>query len=220
MAKVTHLHFVDVETTAKHGPGKRPLDRVIEIACKRVDLVTREEVTICDTLIWPEGRGSKQDPDHPSDDLSRLWTLGEYHVKEGHFADVTAKQWRDAPIGFDVYRGLARALHGTTIAGNNPAFDLDHLRAEFITEDVDFPELDYHRVDLSACLALAYQCGAIKGMSLRHARKLAGCEGEQKHRAMADVNDAIRVYWWLVETFDRGLMSGLPSPGRKRLDTP
>lgn len=208
MAKVTQLVFVDVETTGKKGPKTRD-DAIVEIAAARVDLASRRILDSFDTLIRPWGDQTVHVD--PPDDLTLTWDLGDYHVNAGHFTGVDWTQGVKLSQALDIMRDRF-LTDGSTIAGQNPRFDLDHFQRDFARLIWDWPALDYHVIDLCPSLLFLDMAGKIEGCSLRNAVPWAYADPERKqaHRAAADVKDAIRVFFALADYFTKGLR---PAPG-------
>lgn len=197
MAQIQRLTFVDIETTGLLGPSTRK-DSIIEVAAAVVDLKTRAVVDQWTTLITPHGdqSGSNYLP-FPFGRVD--WILGDYHLKAGHFDGVdwsTAMDWDQALKVL----GARFLTEGATLAGQNPGFDADHLQRDWSALGWDWPSLDYHRIDLCSPAIFLVMAGLTEGASLRYSAKWAGC-GPQRHRAMSDVNDAIRVFWAMADHF-------------------
>jgi hypothetical protein len=189
------LLFIDIETTAKHGP-EAGLDGTIEIAASKLNLETREVTPILDTLVIPSMNGMQiYLKDQLADDQ---WILGDYHVKAKHFEGT---DWSAGLELRDVLTKLAPAMEGATIAGQNPHFDLRYLRRDFIALGLQYPKTDYHVIDLCSPAIFLHMNGLIPGISLRHSGPWAGCT-KQAHRAGQDVQDAIQVFWKMRDYFD------------------
>jgi len=115
----------------------------------------------------------------------------------------TPEAWADAP---ELPEALAEftawldevckrvAPHNPMWTGCNPLFDLKFFKSDAERHGVTLPEgLSYRMIDVqSLCLPLLLK-GEIEGLGLRHLRAWAGCEGEQTHTAMGDVNDTCQV---------------------------
>jgi DNA polymerase III epsilon subunit-like protein len=90
--------------------------------------------------------------------------------------------------------GQAQVHEKPTWCGCNPVFDLKFFNSDRKRHDVAEPAgLGYRLIDVqSMAVSLVYR-GEISSVSLSALRKWAGCEGEQKHTALADVLDTCRV---------------------------
>ena len=211
MAAITHLVFLDVETTAKYGPDSNK-DAIIEVAAAKVELSTRRVLDRYETLVYPWGEQSKcYDPDGDTAE----WDLGDYHKSSGHFKDVN---WSTGPRYVDVLDVLSKRflIDGATVAGQNPGFDLRHLKRDYefcrmtctpwMLTSCPWPKLDYHTIDLVPSALFLVMAGKIEGCSLKHAVKWAYGDPNytQKHRAGADVDDSIRVFWAMYDYFTGG----------------
>ncbi len=198
--QIKELVFIDVETTAKEGPNTRR-DAIIEIAAARVDLKSRAIVDSYEALIKPWGDQSWYSPNGPD----RIWLLGEYHLNAGHFAGV---DWSKAVSYLDAMLALDERFltDGTTIAGQNPPFDLDHLRRDWAHFNWPWPNLDYHVIDLCSPALFLTMAGITGGVSLRNVIPWAYADPDRKqaHRAMGDVQDAIKVFWAMFDYFTAG----------------
>jgi DNA polymerase III epsilon subunit-like protein len=111
----------------------------------------------------------------------------------------TAEKWEGAPSTGMALRAffswMTRSVpNGAMWCGSNPSFDLGFLRAAEARCVERMPTYMSHRMCnlASLCFPLMLS-GQTEGIGLRHLRKWAGLEGEQKHRAMADVLDTIVV---------------------------
>lgn len=194
---ITHLTFIDVETTG-HDPNG-DTDAIIEVAISRVCLKTREVTAHFSTLITPEGSDHPHAINHP---LDTGWDLGPYHIENGHFQDV---DWRHGmPLGDALkFLQVMGFEDGATIAGQNPHFDLRYLKRDFALCDRPWPALDYHIIDLCSPALFLVMNGTVPGVSLRHLIPWAYGEPnrKQQHRAVNDVEDTIRVFWALYDQF-------------------
>lgn len=206
--QITHLTFVDIETTALLGP-ESDADAIVEIAAARVNLKTRETEEHFECLIKPCGTQAtiSQYPSIPS-----AWNLGEYHTKAGHFRGADWSKAMNHTLAMEIL--LDRFLiEGATIAGQNPGFDLRHLQRDF--EAMGFfpwPKLDYHVPDLCSPALFLVMAGKVESVSLRSLIPWAYADPNRKqsHRAMGDVKDSIRVFFAMFDFFTRGLA---PAPG-------
>lgn len=189
------LVFVDCETTAKlFKPGISTCeDSIVEAAAAIVNLDTREIELEKNWLIKPHGPQSF-DKDH-----IRMWDLGDFHIKNGHFKDT---DWNSANEWIDVMAELSTSFlaSSATIAGQNPKFDLDHFQRDFAELNIEWPKLDYHIIDIAPAAIFLVMAGIVPGMSLRHTSKWAGCS-TQKHRALDDVHDTIKVFWAMYDFY-------------------
>jgi len=213
--QIKRLTFLDVETTAILGPDSRQ-DSVIEIAAAVVDLESRSVVDRFDTLIKPWGLQSdlfydlKRDTTDPTA-WPRGWRLGEFHTKAGHFDEADWSKGIDYTLALDIL--LDRFVtEGATIAGQNPRFDIDHIRRDVEGIDRPWPKIDYHVPDLCSPALFLVMAGITDGVSLRNVIPWAYADKDRKqaHRARGDVEDAIRVFWAMFDFFTRGIA---PNPG-------
>ena len=202
MGQITHLTFIDLETTAKHRPSEY-YDSIVEVAAARVNLATREIEDKYETLIHPHGIQSWRRVHTVHGGNYPDWQLGEFHTKSGHFDGV---DWRRGTRQENALNMLLEYFlkDGATIAGQNPAFDLAHLRRDCLGSSLSWPNLDYHVIDLASTAIFLQMAGIIPGLSLRHTAKWAGC-ARSPHRAMNDVLNSIDVFWCMHDIFNAGI---------------
>lgn len=190
---ITHLTFLDVETTAKTGPSLR-IDQVIEVAAARVCLTDRAITHSCEMLVRPWGPQAIETPD------GIVWDLGKFHLESRRFDGV---DFRKDGLDYDVVLDILRdtfLVDGTTLAGQNPAFDKDHIFRDMAHKGMSLPKLDYHIFDLASPALFLAMAGEVPGCSLRHTGQWAGCPSH-RHRAMADVLCTIQVFWTMFDRF-------------------
>jgi DNA polymerase III epsilon subunit-like protein len=79
-------------------------------------------------------------------------------------------------------------LSNIVVCGSNPKFDVDmmQLRGQF----------SHRTIDTSSLMLGPYIDGVVSSTGLKAARKVAGCSGEQAHRALSDVIDVHTVLMW------------------------
>jgi len=78
--------------------------------------------------------------------------------------------------------------------GCNPLFDLKFYTSDRKRHDEAEPTgLHYRVVDVASMALPLLFSGAVHSVALRHLRAWAGCEGEQSHTAMGDVEDTCEV---------------------------
>lgn len=199
MGKVTHLTFIDIETTGHNVNGTT--DAIVEIAGARVDLSTRVITDTFEALIRPWGEQSNcafYNTPHHGQVLT--WNLNRFHTDAGHFDGVYwERDGVDCNLALDMFTETL-FVDGATIAGQNPEFDLRHLRRDFVASGRPWPQLDYHRFDLCSPAMFLTMAGSVESPSLRNTAPWAGC-GPQKHRAADDVVQAIRVFWAMYDAF-------------------
>lgn len=218
---ITHLIFTDVETTGKEGPNTR-LDQIVEVAAVKVCLADRSVTDSFTALIRPMAHSDQV----VWTDGGWTWDLGKFHLDAGHF---TGADWHGpgaVPLDEAMYQIAIRFAPGATFAGQNVPFDLDHIQRDCAACGIPWPETDYHRVDLCSPAIFLVMAGAVPGISQKHTRvwaadrerKLAqdmvvrqgapvlfGDSGPQPHRAMLDVEDAIRIFWAMGDVMALGL---------------
>lgn len=111
-------------------------------------------------------------------------------------------EWHDAPTPeealslFDdwLVRYVPDLEDKPTWSGCNPSFDLKFVRAEYQREKMYWPNCFHYRtLDISSMCMPLFLLGQVEGVGLRHLRKWAKCDGEQKHRALEDVHDSVIV---------------------------
>jgi DNA polymerase III epsilon subunit-like protein len=215
--KITHLVFVDVETTALKGPASQA-DAIIEVAAARVELTSRRIEDQFETLIRPWGEQSTRwGLGAGRGDIPDTWKLGDFHTKAGHFDGVDWSTAVDLDVALDVL-ATRFLIDGATIAGQNPGFDLDHLRRDFVNHHRPWPKLDYHVIDLVTGAMFLAMAGKVEGCSLRHVIPWAYVDPDRKqaHRAGQDVRDEIQVFFAMADQFMHGIrpqISGGPMIG-------
>jgi DNA polymerase III epsilon subunit-like protein len=133
------------------------------------------------------------------------WDLPEFHHKGFASANwMLAVPLPDAISGFlDFWRANPKAAW----IGQNPDFDLRFIRRDVrrcLFKMPVYPEVDYHTFDLASRILPLVLRDELPGVGLKHSRKWAGVPGEQTHRAMGDVQDAIAV-WNALALYDHGL---------------
>lgn len=89
---------------------------------------------------------------------------------------------------------IAGVLEGAALTGWNVKFDRGFLWAAYDRMAVEHPNADYHMLDVAVFAWPLVVEGRLRGMSLKHTRKLFGMEGEQSHTAAGDVADEIAAY--------------------------
>lgn len=205
--QITHLIFTDIETTAKEGPESRA-DQIIEIAAATVRLSDRAVVDQFETLILPVFPGPQTlgPPEGEIHDRQAIWDLGQYHLDAGHFRGVDWSTGMLLPDALDTL-GSRFFQDGATIAGQNPRFDLDHIRRYWEVFLWPWPKLDFHVIDLCSPALFLVMAGKTQGVSLRNIIPWAYGEPNrtQAHRAMGDVYDTIRVFWAMFDFYTKGL---------------
>lgn len=208
--QITHMTFIDVETTGLIGPNVKPYaDQIVEVAAAKVNIRTRQIEAWYETLITPEG---DQTLEHEHNGV-HAWNFGAYHLDRGTFHDVSDEEWMMAPSLEMALAHLIPFLGDATLAGNNPAFDRDHIIRDFMGMPFPMPSLDYHLIDLCSPAMLLVMAGASDGVSLKNSRVWAGLPGEQAHRAGQDVKDAIQVFFKMADVMQAGtrwLANGWP----------
>lgn len=197
MGKIEYLTFLDIETTALAGP-EACTDAIVEIAASRINIRDRDEPAVSfEALIRPWGAQTLfMDP---PDDLRLTWDFGEYHTTAGHFAGVDWSKAIKLSAALDMITETL-LTDGATMAGHNPHFDLRYLRRHFDYAGRPFPAIDYHVIDLCSPAIFLVMMGEVETPSLRFTGPWAGCK-PQRHRAMDDVRDAIRVFWHMYDEF-------------------
>lgn len=202
---ISELLFLDVETTG-HDPSECQ-DALVEVAVALVDLSTMRVLRSYESLIRPEP-GSFQTV---LTGEGWVWNFGDFHRKGNHFEGVS---WSEARPLEDVLEVLRKDfLSGATVTGQNPDFDLRHLRRDFATSGIPFPNIDYHRVDLVSPSVFLLLNQKVERMSLSHtlpwALTFLGLPARsQRHRAMPDVLDEIDVFRAFSRVFRAGLTMG------------
>lgn len=197
MSDIKELVFTDAETTAKCGPDTTD-DQLIEVAAVRVRLADRKVISEFTTLIKPHGTYQTVFTDGAE---PVAWDLGEYHVKARHFADV---DWSSGMCLAEALKVLAQDFFpGATLTGSNVPFDVRHYKRDFAAVGLDWPNTDYHMIDLSSPAIYLYMEGKIPGVSLRYTSALAG-RPKQKHRALSDCYDGIAAFWAMYDFFCPG----------------
>jgi len=220
---IEYLIFTDVETTGLKGPDTR-LDAIVEVAAAKVRLADRVIVDSYQTLIRPTAESDQVT--WTADGWA--WDLGKFHLDGGHFNGVDWHGPGAVALEEAMYQIAIRFAPGATFAGQNIPFDLDHIQRDCAASEIPWPATDYHRVDLCSPAIFLVMAGATPGISLKHTRvwardreKNAGLPplytkirdmafppsplSEQAHRAMADVEDAIRIFWAMADVFALGL---------------
>lgn len=212
--RVQRLQFVDIETTALDGPDAGT-DEIIEIAAATLDLELDEITSSWSTLVAPSRFSSLLQ----FDPMFGQWHLGEFHGDR--FAGVNFQAGLAIDVALESLAEQGYLAAGSTIAGQNPGFDLRHLRRdwEHVAEvaacggdhsRAPWPRLDYHVIDLVSPAFMLAMTGAVPGCSLRHTAPLLANTRTQKHRAMDDVLDAVEVFRKLARIMARGVASKGP----------
>lgn len=199
MSTIARLTFIDIETTALNVP-RECRDSIIEVAAAIVNLQTREIVDQYECLICPHGTQTRyvSEPLDSVGPTNRLtWDLGPFHGNQFEGVD-----WSEGRTLLEALNKLAQDFmyDGAIIAGQNPAWDLVHLRRDFAAVGLQWPDLDYHVFDLGGPALFLQMAGLVPGLSLRHTAKWAGCT-RSPHRAMNDVLNAIDVFWAMHDHF-------------------
>lgn len=225
--RVSALKFIDIETTALRGPDEGT-DEIVEIAAATLDLERDEVVDEWSTLIKPSETVTDLKQVRIADG-ELTWKLGVFHGR--HFDGV---DWASGLTIDAALEGLASCgylVDGATIAGQNPSFDLRHLRRDWErirryvecscpscapTTERPWPKLDYHVIDLVSPAFMLAMTGAVPGCSLRHTAPLLA-NSTQKHRALDDVRDAVEVFRKLARLMARGVATRGPDFMQKGL---
>jgi len=180
MAKLRDLAFIDCETSGL-DPEKH---EILELAIVRVDPKTIEQKDVYHKYFVPV-----------RDVSPKIRAINGYDEERWRECNAEGIQ----PKHLDRIRTI---LTGATPAGQNPSFDLGFLKQAFniYSSCTQWPEMDYHVLDIASLAWPLFVSGLTEGVGLRHTRKYFGLTGEQ-HRALSDVLDTIEVYKRLGEIY-------------------
>lgn len=192
MADIKDLIFIDCETTGL-DPAKH---EIIEVAMVRV-----RRAQEADTQVGWKIMGTFH---------KMFMPLRDPEPEVAAINGFSRAKWEDSGAKLMRVRDLmamAPLLDGATPAGQNPGFDMGFLRMEWGAAEAaesggyPFPNVDYHLLDLATFAFPLYVGGLVSGLSLRHTRKLFGFDGEQEHRAIGDVLDAMQIFLHLERAY-------------------
>lgn len=182
MSDALNLVVVDTET----GGLSPSTSCIIEIAAKLVRVSGSRVKEATDALSFY----SRMPPDRAvSDHAARVngYVKGEWEEHEQCEPRIDGltrlTRWCDK-----------YAPEGSMWCGSNVTFDLSFLESDLSRLQLEMPShFSYRKVDIESLCFPLFATGRTKGIGLKHLRKWAGLGGEQRHRAIDDVNDVIAV---------------------------
>lgn len=233
MGKIEKLFFVDVEACFTPGRKPNPAsDQLIEIAAAVCDILPNQMARITHTyhslilpmherihpfmptgirsdhtkLIWP-APSTERARVAPKVPVGVEWDLPDYH-KAG-FASANWILAKPLNVAMDQFITFRLQHADAAWTGQNPTYDWDQLSYNAEACGHVWPEhpevkVDYHTFDIASRMLPLILRNELPGVGLKHSRAWAGVPGEQSHRAMGDVQDAVAV-WNALALYDHGL---------------
>jgi len=105
--------------------------------------------------------------------------------------------WLNALCEIDHVNQCSHELEGLIWAGSNVlGFDLPFLRSDMARVGLELPgkpKMTRRTLNTESLCFPLFVSGQVEGCGIADLRKWAGCEGEQAHRAIDDIDDTIKV---------------------------